>query len=110
MQLPAMPFTITDWLMVERIVHLGETGRAAWRRLEAGELQLRMVKYSPDCFAGYCCDRGQVLPVLEGELVSVIKCGRAATVPAAMSNLASDFGDAAHRSSSEAGVKVFFVD
>lgn len=110
MQLPTMPFTVTDWSKVEPTVHPGETGQATWRTFEAGDLRVRMVEYSPGYLADHWCERGHVLLVLEGELVSELKDGRKTTMRAGMSYQVSDFGDAAHRSSTETGAKIFVVD
>lgn len=110
MQLPPMPFTVTDWSKVEPTVHPGETGQAIWRTFEAGDLRVRMVEYSPGYLADHWCERGHVLLVLEGELVSELKDGRKTTMRAGMSYQVSDFGDAPHRSSTETGAKIFVVD
>ena len=48
--------------------------------------------------------------MLEGELVSELKDGRKTTMTAGMSYQVSDFGDAAHRSSTATGAKLFIVD
>ena len=110
MKFPAMPFTVTDWSKVEPTVHPGETGQAIWRTFETGDLRVRMVEYSPGYLADHWCDRGHVLLVLEGELVSELKDGRTTTLRAGMSYQVSDFGDAAHRSSTETGARIFIVD
>lgn len=110
MQLPTMPFTVTDWSKVEPTVHPGETGQAIWRTFEAGDLRVRMVEYSPGYLADHWCERGHVLLVLEGDLVSELKDGRKTTMRAGMSYQVSDFGDAPHRSSTETGAKIFVVD
>ena len=46
---------------------------------------------------------GHILYVLEGELVSELKDGRTTVMTAGMSYQVSDFGDAAHRSSTKTG-------
>lgn len=110
MQLPAMAFTVTDWSKVAPTVHPGETGHATWRTFEAGDLRVRMVEYSPGYLADHWCERGHVLLVLEGELVSELKDGRKTIMRAGMSYQVSDFGDAPHRSSTQHGAKIFVVD
>lgn len=60
--------------------------------------------------ADHWCDRGHVLYVLEGELVSELKDGHKTMMTAGMSYQVSDFGDAAHRSSTATGAKLFIVD
>lgn len=110
MKLPNMPFTVTDWSKIEPTLHPGETGHATWRSFEVGDLRVRMVEYSPGYLADHWCDRGHVFLVLEGELVSELKDGRTTTMSAGMSYQVSDFGDAAHRSYSKDGARLFIVD
>ena len=65
---------------------------------------------SPGYFADHWCDRGHVLYVLEGELDTELRDGRRFKLKAGMSYQVSDFGDAAHRSSTKTGAKLFIVD
>lgn len=110
MKIPAMPFTVTDWTKVEPTEHPGETGVAIWRTFQMGDMRVRQVEYSKDYLADHWCDRGHVLLVLEGELVSELKDGQTTTMTAGMSYQVSDFGDAPHRSSTKTGAKLFIVD
>ena len=110
MKLPALPFTTTDWNQVSATRHPGETGEALWRTFSTAELRVRIVEYSPGYKADHWCDRGHVLYVLEGELDSELRDGRTFKLKAGMSYQVSDFGDAAHRSSTKTGVKLFIVD
>lgn len=110
MHLPALAFTVTDWSTIPATVHPGETGEARWRSFAIGELRVRMVDYSPGYLADHWCDRGHVLFVVAGELVSELRDGRRFTLTAGMSYQVSDFGDAAHRSSSATGATLFIVD
>jgi hypothetical protein len=48
--------------------------------------------------------------LLEGELISELRDGRSFRMTPGMSYRVSDFGDAAHRSRTETGVKFFIVD
>jgi hypothetical protein len=110
MNIPELAFTVTDWSAITPTVHPGETGEAYWRTFEVGDLRVRMVEYSPGYLADHWCDRGHVLLVLEGELVSELRDGRQFTMKAGMSYQVSDFGDAAHRSFSATGARLFIVD
>ena len=110
MKLPALAFTVTDWNTVVPTQHFGETGTAQWRTFNMGEARIRMVEYSAGYLADHWCDRGHVLYVLEGELETELKDGRHFTLRAGMSYRVSDFGDAAHRSSTRTGAKLFIVD
>ena len=110
MKIPALPFTVTDWSGVEPTRHLGDAGYALWRTMEIGDIRIRQVEYSPGYMADHWCDRGHILYVVEGELVSTLKDGRSFTLSPGMSYQVSDHGDAAHRSSTEKGAKLFIVD
>jgi len=110
MKLPALPFTVTDWNQVPVTRHPGETGEALWRTFSTAELRVRIVEYSPGYKADHWCDRGHVLYVLEGELHGELKDGRRFVLTPGMSYQVSDFGDAAHRSSTDVGAKLFIVD
>jgi quercetin dioxygenase-like cupin family protein len=110
MKIPTLPFTVTDWAKVEPTSHKGETGQALWRTLDIGDLRVRMVEYTPGYLADHWCDRGHVLYVLEGELDSELRDGRKFKLTPGMSYQVSDFGDAAHRSSTKVGAKLFIVD
>ncbi|HRK18672.1 MAG TPA: DHCW motif cupin fold protein [Hyphomicrobiaceae bacterium] len=110
MKIPAHPFMVTDWHDVPATEHPGESGRALWRTITIGDLRVRVVEYSPGYLADHWCDRGHVLYVLEGELETELKDGRTYTLKAGMSYQVSDFGDAAHRSRTATGAKLFIVD
>ena len=69
-----------------------------------------MVDYSPGYVADHWCDRGHVLLVLEGELETELKDGRTFRLTPGVSYQVSDFGDAAHRSSTRTGCRLFIVD
>lgn len=110
MKIPELPFTVTDWSKVPVTEHPGETGKAIWRTFEVGDLRVRMVEYSSGYLADHWCDRGHVLFVLEGEMLSELKNGHSVTMKAGMSYQVSDFGDSPHRSSTKHGAKLFIVD
>jgi hypothetical protein len=110
MKIPTLPFTVTDWKKVEPTRHPGDAGEALWRTLTIGDLRVRLVEYSPGYIADHWCDRGHVLYVVEGELETELKDGRRFTLKPGMSYQVSDYGDAAHRSSTTTGARLFVVD
>ncbi|WP_106639417.1 DHCW motif cupin fold protein [Allosphingosinicella vermicomposti] len=110
MKLPEVAFTCVDWTREPASDKPGENGTVVSRTVMVGDTRIRMVEYSPGYLADHWCDRGHVLFVLEGELVSELKDGRTFHLKAGMSYHVSDFGDAAHRSSTEVGAKLFIVD
>ena len=110
MKLPANPFTVTDWSSLAPTDHPGEAGHAQWRTLNMGDVRVRLVEYSPGYRADHWCDRGHILFVIEGELHTELRDGRTFTLTTGMSYQVSDLGDAAHRSSTATGAKLFIVD
>jgi uncharacterized cupin superfamily protein len=110
MKIPGFPFNVTDWSKVEPTTHKGEIGLALWRTLNIGDLRVRMVEYTPGYLADHWCDRGHVLYVVEGELDTELRDGRKFKLKPGMSYQVSDHGDAAHRSSTKIGAKIFIVD
>ncbi len=109
MQFGTLPFTTTDWKAMPTTEHPGESGVALWRTVEAGDLRVRMVDYSPGYVADHWCSRGHVLLVLEGELTTELQDGRVVTLTPGMSyQVAHD--TAPHKSRTEVGAKLFIVD
>ena len=110
MEFPALPFTVTTWADVKPVTLSGEQGSATIREFNMGELRVRCVEYSAGYVADHWCDRGHVLYVLEGELISELKDGRIFRLSSGMSYQVSDFGDASHRSTTTTGAKLLIVD
>jgi hypothetical protein len=109
-KISSLAFTVTDWTKIEPTIHPGETGFATWRTLNIGDIRVRQVEYSKGYLADHWCDRGHILLVLEGELVSELKNGTVTMMTVGMSYQVSDYGDAAHRSSTSTGAKLFIID
>lgn len=109
MKIQDVPFCFTDWSQITPTQHPGETGLALWRTLETGNIRVRMVEYSPGYMADHWCERGHVLLVLEGELITELKDGRQFKLTAGTSYQVAD-DVAPHRSHTEMGAKLFIVD
>ncbi len=109
MRMSAIPFGTTDWSTVERTEHAGERGVASWRTQTFGDIRVRMVEYAPGYLADHWCTKGHVLLCIEGELHTELKDGRVFTLRPGMSYQVADDAEA-HRSSTEAGAKLFIVD
>ena len=109
MQIENVPFMTTDWSAVRVSEHAGSSGVATWRTIEAGNLRVRMVEYSPGYQADHWCSRGHVRLVLDGELVTELQDGRSVTLTSGMSYQVAD-GDMPHRSHTHRGAKLFVVD
>ena len=109
MKLEGITFQTTDWSGVEPTMHPGEAGVATWRTKEAGNVRVRMVDYSPGYVADHWCERGHVVLVLEGDLVTQLRDGREVVLGRGQSYVVAD-GDGAHRSRSPRGARLFIVD
>jgi quercetin dioxygenase-like cupin family protein len=109
MKIQDVPFCFTDWSQITPTQHPGETGLALWRTLETGNIRVRMVEYSPGYMADHWCERGHVLLVLEGELITELKDGRQFKLTAGTSYQVAD-DVAPHRSHTETGAILFIVD
>jgi uncharacterized cupin superfamily protein len=109
MKLEGMFFQTTDWSGVAPTTHPGDPGVATWRTKEVGNVRTRMVEYSPGYVADHWCERGHVVLVLEGELVTELRDGREVVLGPGQSYVVAD-GDGAHRSRSPRGARLFIVD
>jgi quercetin dioxygenase-like cupin family protein len=109
MKIIDVDFCTTDWSQVAPTQHPGDAGTATWRTLERGNLRVRMVEYSPGYVADHWCERGHVLLVLEGEIITELGDGRRVVLPAGTSYQVAD-GAQPHRSSSPRGARLFIVD
>ena len=109
MQMHNIPFGTTDWNSIPPTEHPGETGRAYWRTLQAGDIRVRMVEYTPGYKADHWCSKGHILLCLEGELHTETKDGRAQVLRPGVSYQVAD-DDVPHRSYTKKGAKIFIVD
>ena len=109
MQLTNIPFGMTDWSLVERTEHKGETGVAYWRTRHFGDVRVRMVEYTAGYLADHWCEKGHILLCLSGTLHTELKDGRRVVLEAGMSYQVAD-GAEPHRSSTDSGATLFIVD
>jgi hypothetical protein len=109
MKIVDVPFNTIDWNTVAPTTHPGEQGAAFWRTLEMGNIRVRMVEYSPGYVADHWCERGHVLLVLKGELVTELQNGQAHVLKPGHSYHVAD-GAMPHRSRTAGGATLFIVD
>jgi len=109
MQMSAIPFGITDWSIIERTEHKGQTGVAFWRTKNFGDIRVRLVEYSPGYLADHWCIKGHILLCLEGELQTELKDGRKFILKPGVSYQVADNAEP-HRSFTATGAKLFIVD
>ena len=111
MDLRDIPFQTIDWSRITPTMHPGAPGMATWRTVDAGNVRVRLVEYSAGYVADHWCERGHVLHVLEGTLVTELRDGRSFTLGPGQSYVVAN-GDGAHRSRapSAEGARLFIVD
>jgi quercetin dioxygenase-like cupin family protein len=109
LRIEGVPFTTVDWRSIPSTEHAGTTGKAFWRTIEAGNIRVRMVEYTPGYVADHWCHRGHVLLVLDGELVTELEDGTEVLLKSGMSYQVAD-DRMAHRSRTERGARLFIVD
>ncbi|MFK7804974.1 MAG: DHCW motif cupin fold protein [Anaerolineae bacterium] len=109
MEMHNLPFGTTDWSMIEKTEHAGETGVAHWRTQNFGPIRVRMVDYSAGYLADHWCEKGHILLCLEGELHTELEDGREFVLTPGMSYQVADHAEP-HRSSTKIGAKLFIVD
>ena len=109
MQISDIPFGITDWSVIEKTEHRGESGIAYWRTQMFGSIRVRLVEYAPGYLADHCCSKGHILLCIEGMLGTELKDGRIFVLTPGMSYQVAD-GAEPHRSFTEVGAKLFIVD
>jgi quercetin dioxygenase-like cupin family protein len=108
-EIRSAPFQTIDWAQIVPTLHPGDPGTATWRTVNAGNVRVRLVEYSLGYVADHWCERGHVVHVLEGELVTELRDGRTVTLGAGETYVVAD-GDGAHRSRAPAGARLFIVD
>ena len=105
-----IPFQVTDWNTLPQTTHPGETGSALWKTLQPSpQLRIREVVYSPGYLADHWCEKGHVLYVLEGSIVSELATGEKFVMNQGCSYVVSDTLSS-HRSYSEHGTKLLIID
>lgn len=109
MNMTSIPFSLTDWSVVEVTEHAGEVGVAHWRTRQFGDIRVRLVEYSPGYVADHWCTKGHILLCLAGELQTELRDGRRFTLRPGTSYQVADDTDA-HRSSTTTGATLFIVD
>lgn len=109
MNMNEIPFGTTDWSLIERTEHTGETGIAYWQTQKFGDIRVRLVEYTPGYFADHWCVKGHILFCMEGELQTELEDGRKFVLKPGMSYQVADNAEP-HRSFTSIGAKLFVVD
>jgi quercetin dioxygenase-like cupin family protein len=110
MNIPNIPFGITDWDQIPPTEHKGESGTSYWRTVEAENISLRIVEYMPGFKSDHYCQRGHILLVLEGELLIKLKDGNEYRLTSGKSFQVGDNEANPYLVSTVRGAKAFIVD
>ena len=109
MKIENVPFTTISWENQRAITVPGETGFAIVKAVQAGEICLRLVEFTPGYRADHWCSKGHVVFVLSGSLSTVLRDGRAFEAVAGSSFHVGDEEDH-HLVETSNGATVFIVD
>ena len=110
MDFPGLPCGMIDWASLPSTVHPGESGTAAMRSRSFGDIQLRLVEYSPGYLADHWCDKGHILLVTAGGLTIEHRDGTRYELAVGVTWHVADNGASAHRVVSAHGATAFIVD
>jgi hypothetical protein len=99
-----------EWSKVPQTVHPGASGLATIRERQLGDIQLRLVIYSPNYVADHWCSKGHIVFVIEGELVIEHQDGTVFSLTSGTSYHVADNEGLPHRVRSHDGATVFIVD
>lgn len=110
MKIEGTPFEVVNWKTVTPTKHPGTQGVASWRTVEAGNVRVRIVEYSPGYIADHWCAKGHVVFVLEGELITELKDGQKFVMRKGASYHVAENEDNPHMSRTKKGAKLFIVD
>ena len=110
MKIEGAQFGVVDWKTVVPTEHAGTEGMALWRTVEAGNVRVRIVEYSPGYVADHWCSKGHVVLVLDGELVTELKDGRRFVMKEGSSYQVAEDESNPHMSRTDKGARLFIVD
>jgi hypothetical protein len=110
MLLNGLPFGVTNWSQVPESVHPGASGTAMVRSRQLGDIQLRLVVYSPNYVADHWCHKGHIVFVILGQLTIEHRETLTYTLESGTSYHVADDDGPPHRVLSENGATIFIVD
>jgi hypothetical protein len=110
MELKNFAADLIDWSRVSESAHPGESGAATVRSHRLGDIQLRLVVYSPNYVADHWCRKGHIVYVVAGHLVIEHRHGKKYALTPGMTYHAADDDELPHRVLSKSGAIIFIVD
>jgi len=109
MNLGDLPLGLTDWSQIPESVHPGAPGTATVRSRQLGDIQLRLLVYSPNYVADHRCQKGHIVYVIQGQVVTEHRETTNYTLESGTTYHVPDNGPP-HRAVSHGGATVFIVD
>jgi quercetin dioxygenase-like cupin family protein len=109
-KLENFPVGEIDWHKVPVVVRAGETGTAAARIVNLGDVTLRLVEYGTGFKADHWCTKGHILYVISGSVVIEYDDGTRTNLSPGTSWHAPDGASAAHLLRCECDATVFIID
>jgi hypothetical protein len=110
MRLENIPIAAINWAKVPAVVQAGETGTAATRTRNLGDIQLRLIDYSAGYKADHWCTKGHILHVIAGNLIIEYDDQSQTPLPPGTTWHAADGAAPAHRVVCVSGASVLIVD
>jgi hypothetical protein len=109
MKIENIPFTSIAWDSITAVEGIGESGSAVSKTMHLGNIRLRQVEFSENYRGDHWCEKGHIVHVLEGALITLLKDGEAVQTTAGNSFLVGDEKDT-HRVQTATGAKVLIID
>lgn len=110
MKLENFSIAAINWAKVPVVVQAGETGSAAARTRNLGDIQLRLIDYSVGYKGDHWCIKGHILHVIAGNLIIEHEDQSKTTLTTGTTWHAADGVAPAHRVLCESGASVLIVD
>ena len=101
---------MTDWAHVPASEQPGASGSTTVRTRKLGDLQIRLVSYSPHYTADHWCQKGHIVHVVSGALTISHQDQTTHKLAQGMSYHVADGGPAHMVTTSGTGATVFIVD
>lgn len=102
-------YTILDWSTIIDSVKPGEQGFSSTKELRVDDMKYRIIDYSPGYLADHWCQKGHIVFVLEGTLISELSDGSSSILNKGMGYVVSDHLSS-HRSRTDIGAKLLIID
>lgn len=101
---------ILDWANAALSQSRGISGVATARSIQSGDIQVRLLSYSPDYVADHWCFKGHIVFVTKGALTIEYQDGQEHRLEEGSSYFVGDNERSPHRVISPTGASVIIID